>query len=151
MSRKKHSKIEKQFYSEKNFKLLEEVLSETLNIKQIKDYQSLIFKNMEFSFKKNPSPILNSKEDRNNFLKRLNKTVLTNIVSQLKPSKQQRPNSQMPPDQKNHLTPLDFLPPPQSSFGVGKMNDQQFSKFEMPFPQETHGKPNEREYSRCKC
>ena len=53
MSKKmKHSKLEKSFYSEKNFKLLEEVLLELIDKTKFSgDYKTLIFNSMEKVYK----------------------------------------------------------------------------------------------------
>jgi hypothetical protein len=138
------SKLERQFYSRKNYKLLEDVLTSSIDVSNI-DFKEMILENMENVFQ-NP-PKFKDRKERSEYLKELNKTVLSKIVSRIKgnPDKRQRLEMQenipqpdrmtqsgrMPqPDKMTQSsqksTPINFLPAPES--------DQQFSRFDVQPP-----------------
>ena len=82
--RKKHTRLEKEFYSEQNFKLLEDVLLNMVDKSKLnKDYKVFIFNNMEKTYNENEIPPLVNNQDIKNYLKILNKNVLSIIASQI--------------------------------------------------------------------
>ena len=90
----KNFKLEKEFYSEKNFKILEEVLLETVDKNKLKDnYKLFIFNSMEQVFNNIKIPENLNTKDKKKYLTLLNKQVLSNIVSN---SQSQHPQSQPP-------------------------------------------------------
>lgn len=112
----RHSKIEKQFYSEKNFKLLEDVILDMINKDNFNgNHKSLIFNGMEKVFKETNLPNNISRDDRKDVLTLLNKRVLAHIVSQINKKPIQEKKS--------------FLPAPESTFG-NSLNYHQFNKVE---------------------
>ena len=81
--RKKHTRLEKEFYSEQNFKLLEDVLLNMVDKSKLnKDYKVFIFNNMEKTYNENEIPPLVNNQDIKNYLKILNKNVLSIILLQ---------------------------------------------------------------------
>jgi hypothetical protein len=112
----KHSKIEKQFYSEKNFKLLEDVILDMINKDNFNgNHKNSIFNGMEKVFKETNLPNNMSRDDRKDVLTLLNKRVLAHIVSQINKKPIQEKKS--------------FLPAPESTFG-NSLNYHQFNKVE---------------------
>jgi hypothetical protein len=79
---KKNFKLEKKFYSEKNFKILEEVLLEIVDKNKLNDnYKLFIFNSMEQSFNNIKIPENLNTKDNKKYLTLLNKQVISNIVS----------------------------------------------------------------------
>ena len=105
----KHSKIEKQFYSEKNFKLLEDVILDMINKDHFHgNHKSIIFNSMEKVYKENTPPSNVSHENRKKVLTSLNKNVLAHVASQIN----QQPSTETPSPEKPS-----FVPAPESTFG----------------------------------
>ena len=123
MSKKiKHSKLEKNFYSAKNFKLLEEVILELIdNTKFSDNYKKLIFNSMEKVYKE-VSPLDNlDKNSRKKMLSSLNKNVLSDIASSLSKPTQNIIKNIQSSNQINHFTPAsDTIPNGQPLYGNNK-------------------------------
>lgn len=107
MSKKiKHSKLEKSFYSEQNFKLLEEVLLELIDKTKFSgDYKTLIFNSMEKVYKEVSPPTNLDKASRKKMLSSLNKNVLGFIASTVSPPTQPVIKNTQSSHQMHHFTP----------------------------------------------
>ena len=91
------NKLEKNFYSEKNFKLLEDVLLEMIDVKSFtENYKELIFNSMEKVYKENSPPITLERNDRKKWMDSLNKNVLSTIATHVKNNKNKTPQPPQP-------------------------------------------------------
>lgn len=134
MSKKiKHSKLEKSFYSEQNFKLLEEVLLELIDKTKFSgDYKTLIFNSMEKVYKEvSPSTNLD-KASRKKMLSSLNKNVLGFIASTVSPPTPPVIKNTQSSHQMHHFTPApDTTPIGQPLYGnntgVSGIDNSQYS------------------------
>jgi len=146
--RSKHSKLEKQFYSERNFNLLEGVLLDMVDKEQFtKDHKSVIFHSMENVYKESNPPRTLPKSERKRWLSTLNKKVLALVASHVNSSPPKVSNHSQ---QSQHLqTQQPFQPAPEMSlgqplYGTNQNTSSQFSIF--PGEDRTNartGKPRE--------
>jgi hypothetical protein len=134
MSKKiKHSKLEKSFYSEQNFKLLEEVLLELIDKTKFSgDYKTLIFNSMEKVYKEVSPPTNLDKASRKKMLSSLNKNVLGFIASTVSPPTQPFIKNTQSSHQMHHFTPApDTTPIGQPLYGnntcVSGIDNSQYS------------------------
>ena len=112
---KKNLKLEKEFYSEKNFKILEEVLLETVDKNKLKDnYKLFIFNSMEQVFNNIKIPENLNTKDKKKYLTLLNKQVLSNIVSNSQSQNHpQQPQQHLQQPQQHLQQPQQHLQQPQ--------------------------------------
>jgi len=128
----KHSKIEKKFYSEKNFNLLEGVILDMVNVDQFpSNYKTIIFNNMEKVFKENSPPSKLSRENIKKVLTSLNKEVLSIVAADLnKITVSKLDNKQLNQTPIQNLS-QNFMPAPEITLGhpLDQNNNSSTSQF----------------------
>jgi hypothetical protein len=124
---KKNLKLEKEFYSEKNFKILEEVLLETVDKNKLKDnYKLFIFNSMEQVFNNIKIPENLNTKDKKKYLTLLNKQVLSNIVSNSQSQNHlQQPQQHLQQPQQHLQQPQQHLQQPQQHLQQPQHHPQQ--------------------------
>lgn len=97
---KTYTRIEKNFYSTKNYELLDKIIVSSVdNIKKItKDYKKFLFSHMENVFSSKSFSNNLSREERSKTLTLLNKEVLSNIAAYIKKheSSKKKPVQELP-------------------------------------------------------
>lgn len=124
---KKNSKIEKQFYSEKNFNLLEDVIVGMINKNEFNgDHKTIIFNTMEKVYKQQKINNNLNRYERKELLTFLNKNVLATLASQINKNKSVQNNTS--------TVNQGFVPAQESGFGhpfnniqVNNKNTQNYS------------------------
>lgn len=87
MSRKSN-KIERAFYSNSNFTLLDSVLRESLDNRIPDNYKHIVMSEMDIALSQTAIPRSVSRSDRSKFVQDLNKMVLSNIIKKIKHNQQ---------------------------------------------------------------